>query len=133
MTPRCYKDLEQNFFTTSITETAFSLYNVSQGSWGSIMVSIKNKTKGIHDRIWAKGRRMRRNPLDNKYEPDPAAELLRNELYDIFHAACRENFVTSDANIRAMFDYIEYRQASRIRACFGRDTFIPKKEDEEKP
>lgn len=80
---------------------------------------------------WSEGQKMKKNPLDTKYDPNAAGIILGKVLFEVFNRVCRQYNVTSGALIRNMFRYIEQQQAPKIRRCFDRDTFMPTKEDEQ--
>lgn len=80
--------------------------------------------------VWKEGQKLQPNPLDTVFRSSEAGVILGRVLFQIFRSVCVDYNVTSEGVIQDMFDYIEQQQASKIRNCFNRDTFMPKKEKE---
>lgn len=131
--PACYKDLEKHFFDRTITSNALSFSDVKRGAWTAMIDQLQKISRDeVPQRTWKEGQKMQPNPLDTFYNPDLAGIILGKVLFDVFQYVCKEYNVTSPEVIRIMFAYIEQEQAVKIRKCFQRDTFMPKKDEEVK-
>lgn len=120
--PRCYQDLEVNFFREDIVSQALSLHNVAQGGWYAITQQLKERSRDIPKTIHERAARLGRNPLSYPFQAKEAAELLRQVLWEVFYTVIEQSPVISQINpsdIPSMFAYIRQQQAAKLKACFG--------------
>ncbi len=126
--PRCFKDLEINFFQPSIVSQALSLHHVDQSIWTPITQFLHEASKKVPDIIKKKAERMSPNPLTPKFIPEVAYQLLNETLFQIFsdvlitYNSYQDLKINGD-DMRSMFEYIKDKQAHRLDPCF----MIPKK------
>jgi hypothetical protein len=131
VTPKCLRHLEESFSDPQVVTKALSLYDVPETQWIPITGDLAKSGKNLHEKLWQKGRKKGLNPLDTKYQPEVAALFLKEVFQEEFRQILKKHFVNNSNNIEAMFSYVEKQQAAKIRACFGRNTFEPKKETKE--
>lgn len=126
--PKCFKQLEIDFFNEKYVYQAFDLYtfhNVYQGDWGRIVRKLKEEQLHIPNLVKLKTRGMRPNPLEHPFQPQKAKEVLLEAYYEVFYSVVK-SFVgipgvtaINDESIRGMFNYILEKQEARIDACLG--------------
>lgn len=121
--PRCYKDLQIDFFNQQYIYEALDLYaldNIYQSQWVQIVRKLREEQKNVPQIIRLKANRMRPNPLEYPFQKDKAEELLVQTLYEIF-ARVMQDYVSllPDQTIQNMFAYIKQQQAGRLEACLG--------------
>jgi hypothetical protein len=118
--PPCFRQLELNFFREKYVREALSFHeNISQGIWTPIVTALRAKSKEIPGIVKEKARRMERDPLDHPFQPEPAAQLLRNTLYEEFTKVLYNFQITNTWIIQDMFRYITHKYADEIQRCFG--------------
>lgn len=126
--PRCFKELEVDFFNETYLYQAFDLYtfhNVYQGDWGRMVRKLKMEQTKIPSLIKEKTRHLRPNPLEYPFQPEKAKEILLETYYEVFYGVIK-SFVgipgvtaINDEAIRGMFNYLKEKQEGRIDACLG--------------
>jgi len=122
--PRCYKELQTNFFDSRIVMEALALHYVPQNSWTPIARALATQSQQVPQVIRAQSMRLQPNPLDPVFLPEQALELLRSVLLTVFTQVVSSYNFNQESNInqgdiQAMFDYISNKQAYRIERCFG--------------
>jgi|GEM_PF-1652504 len=122
--PSCYKDLQLNFFQTSIVSQALSLHRVDQSSWTPIVKLLQESSKNIPSIIKAKAQNSRPNPLDPIFIPDVAREILEETLYEVFSGVLisynpYQQILINSADIEDMFGFIMSKQQQKFDSCLG--------------
>lgn len=121
--PRCFKDLEINFFQPSLVSQALSLHHVDQSIWTPINQYLQEASKKVPAIIKAKAEKMNPNPLTPKFIPEVAFQLLNETLFQIFsdvmiqYNSYQQLNINGD-DIRSMFEYIKEKQSRRLEPCF---------------
>ena len=117
--PPCYRDLETNFFNPALVSEALSLHSVFQSSWTLIISELQTNVKRVPDLVKARAKKMERNPFEPTFQPQEAAALLRQVLFEVFSQTLADFHITNQNNVDEMFQYIRERQSQRFLACFG--------------
>lgn len=117
--PPCYRDLEANFFNPKLVSEALSLHSVFQSSWTLIISELQTNVKRVPELVKARAKQMERNPFEPTFQPQEAAALLRQVLFEVFSQTLADFHITNQNNINEMFQYIRERQSYRFLACFG--------------
>lgn len=116
--PRCFKSLEVSFFDETSLYQAFNFYNLPQGSWSLIFTNLNQQTRNVPAIMWAEGKKLGKNPLENPFDPKGAEKLLMQVLYRIFFNTLHNTLPIDDPSIEKMFNYIRRHKQPDIDACF---------------
>lgn len=121
--PKCYKELQVDFFDEQIVMQAFDLYtwlNIYQGQWSHLARRLKEEERRVPALIRAKTNKMIPSPIDYPFQPDKAEEILLETLFEVFEYTMHKYaFIYNDAAIKGMFNYIKEKQAPRLEACLA--------------
>lgn len=122
-TPRCYRELERNFFNKTDLYQVLNMYKIPQGSWPLIYSDLNRKASSVHSVIWARARKMRPHPLNNQFHAEEAEKLLREELYKIFYTTIIQYNIPNVSQINQaiasdMFTNLLSRHKELWNKCF---------------
>lgn len=122
--PRCYKDLELNFFQPSLVTQALSLHHVDQAIWTPILHLLQENSKKVPSMVRLKAKNLRPNPFAPVFIAEDVKLILMETLYEVFFSSVSsynfyQNLHINADDIRAMFQYITDKQERRINNCFG--------------
>jgi len=121
-TPRCYKDLELNFFDDRIVLQTFSLYTnagVNQGQWPWLLRDLQDAERRVPEIIKMKTDPMRPDPKRYPFQKDAMRDILLDTLYQIFFQVMNKYTNVQEEMIKEMFEQIKYKQKRRLDACLG--------------
>lgn len=104
--PKCYKELERNFFDYTVSAAAFDLWNVPQGLWRSIMSRLNEHQSEVEEIVKKKSEKYKPNPIQNPFQSDVAKLILKETLYQIFIQALIDSGFSDSEAIDRMFEYI---------------------------
>jgi len=121
--PRCYQDLERNFFQPGYVSEALSMHRVPQSIWSPIIQALQQNTKDLPDRIRKAGKSMNPDPFDPEFLAEPALDLLTQSLYQIFVGVVADynryqDIVINGDDVLNMFTYIKDKQKAKFEGCF---------------
>lgn len=125
--PSCVRDIEENFFNPYYVSQALSLHDFSQSAWSEVNRNLKTRVGGIPALVRQKANKLSPNPFDAPYDPEEAANVLKEALYETLEQTLHDFNVTDPYEIREMFNYILEKQAPRWKACFPEEDIKQKK------
>ncbi len=122
--PKCYRDLELNFFQPALVSQALSLHRVDQSSWTPILRSLKESSRKVPEIIRIKAKSIRPNPFEPIFIPEIAKQLMEETLFEVFAASVSsynsyQDLRINSEDIAQMFKYISEKQADKVNRCFG--------------
>ncbi len=120
--PACYQDLATNFFKYEIVAQAFSMHNVNQNTWSTLISQLQNQAKNVPQLIQQQAQKINPNPLSPTFQVEPATQLLHDVLFAVFYQVLVNNYITLYTNqisITNMFQYIWLQQLQAIQNCLG--------------
>lgn len=122
--PKCYRDLELNFFQPALVSQALSLHRVDQSTWTPILRTLKENSRKVPAIIRAKAKNIRPNPFEPDFIPEIAKQIMDETLFEVFSASVASYNSYQDLGINGedivkMFQYISEKQADKINRCFG--------------
>ena len=123
--PRCYKNLQINFFQERLVYEAFSLHGVPQGAWPTIFHDLDDQQKHVPERIRDLAAVLRPDPLDPVFIPEVARKILLDVLFKTFSTVMRMHDLSNDADITAMFNFILSKQIGKVDSCVPEPLRIP--------
>ena len=122
--PPCYFNLATQFFKYEITVQAFSMNNIDQSIWSTLVTQLNQQAQQVPQGIRSEAQKYRPNPLYRPFQAAAASQLLYNNLYASFKLVLLQNNVTAFMNevaIGSMFRYIWMQQLQNIQNCLGRE------------
>lgn len=124
--PQCYKDLQRDFFSYDLVIQALSMYPIPQGQWENIYKDLQYASQYVPQMIKERASYMQPNPIENRFYPKEAQELLFDVLFEVFTNVMRINAhedyrspLIDQKNVRDMFGFIRGRQVLRLNKCLG--------------
>jgi hypothetical protein len=128
-TPKCFRQLEQSFFTRKHVFQALAMYYwvIKQGSWELVYTDISRNVRSIHTVLRQKGQAMGRNPFDHPFQTDVAYQLLDQTLKEIFTHAMNNaitdqtpwsNMGQFDKMVDSMYQYIKEQNQPMWEQCY---------------
>ncbi len=117
----CFKDLQINFFQENLVSQALSLYNIPQGLWGPISLTLKTTSYQIPERMKKLTANMVPNPIEYPMQRGPTAQLLKRVLKDVFYETMKKYQVNERPTADFIFDYIFTKQLPKFVFCFGEE------------
>ncbi|MGK5595353.1 MAG: hypothetical protein ACSNEK_08355 [Parachlamydiaceae bacterium] len=126
-TPRCFHNLEMDFFERGVVMQALSVYNtqgVYQSQWSLIYLELLRRQGDIPKLIKENAKKMNPNPLQYPFQPDKAEEVFLKTLYGIFRQAISKHASVNDETVQGMFRFIIEKQTKKLDACFGKKNRI---------
>lgn len=121
--PRCFRDLELNFFQPALVSQALSNHRVDQSVWTPINQILKESSRQVPSLLRERVKYLNVNPLSPVFIPEPALKILEEILFRIFSETLisynsYQDLRINGEDIKNMFDYIKREQASKIENCF---------------
>ncbi len=126
--PPCYFNLATQFFKYEITAQAFSMNNIDQSLWSSLVSQLSQRSQQVPQWIRSEAQKYRPNPLQRPFQSAAAGQILYNNLYACFKLVMLENHITlymNEVAIGSMFRYIWMQQLQSIANCLGREAIQP--------
>ncbi|MGA8164706.1 MAG: hypothetical protein WB791_06750 [Waddliaceae bacterium] len=118
--PRCFRELQRNFFQPSTVSLALSFYrNIPQPQWLIISRALQARNGTIPQLMRDQARRLRPNPLEDPFDPVGAEDLFRQVLWTIFADVMIQNGVSRPSQIEGAFNSIWRKESGRIADCLG--------------
>ena len=121
-TPRCYKELEINFFDDAIVLQTFSLYTnsgVTQSQWPWLLRNLKDAESRVPGLIKARTNAMRPDPSAYPFQKDTMRDILLETLYQVFYQVMSKYTPVQEESIKDMFEQIKYKQKHRLESCLN--------------
>lgn len=117
----CFQDLQVNFFQENTVYQALSLYNVPQGLWEPISLTLKARSNQVPERMRKITARMVPNPLEFPMQREITAGILKQVLKDVFYETMKKYQVDERPTTDLAFDYIFTKQLPKFIFCFGEE------------
>lgn len=122
--PKCYRDLELNFFQPALVSQALSLHHVDQSSWTPILRNLKENSRKVPAIIRSKAKNYRPSPFEPVFIPEVVKLLMDETLFEVFSVSVTSYNSYQDLRINGedilrMFQYISEKQEDKINRCFG--------------
>jgi hypothetical protein len=125
--PRCYKDMQRDFFSYDLVIQALSMYLVPQGQWELIFQNLQNAMRDVPEIVRSRAAQSDPNPLEYPFQSKQAEDILFQALFEVFSnvmqvngAADPRSSLNDPKNVREMFGYIRQQQAFRLLRCMSR-------------
>ncbi len=118
--PRCFTQLQRNFFRYSTISLALSFYGeIPQSQWSMVNRSLQKKNQMIPQLMREQAARMHSNPLENPFNREVAEDLFRQVLWNVFADVMIRYNVTKRVQIEGAFNFIYKKESKRIIDCLG--------------
>jgi hypothetical protein len=129
--PRCYKNLQKDFFSYDLVIQALSMYQIPQGQWELIFQNLQSALRDAPEIIRTRASQQDPNPLEYPFQPKEAEDILFEAMFEIFSnvmkvngAADPRSSLNDPKNVREMFGYIRQQQAFRLHRCMGTEGLL---------
>lgn len=133
-TPKCFTEIETNFFQPAIVIQALALSQGDvdyQNRWVPINNELRRRSQDLPNIVRQRADKMSPSPLEYPFQPDIALQLFWDVSYDVFNSVMRDYMIYDQSIVRNMFNYIRSQQEPGIIRCLGLDK--PKPEQVKKP
>jgi hypothetical protein len=119
--PKCFKQLQTEFFRESTVELALSIFQTPQSQWILIRKGLKDESRHIPQIMKEQAKKMRPNPLENSFQTESALRLLRKVAWEIFVKVMEKYDGSQKRKWQLIFDYIYETELRHINACLSRE------------